>query len=46
MYVKERRGRELSVRVALAGGVYRRGEQLNVLEERVLKGLCVKLLGG
>lgn len=28
--VKERRGRELSVRVAIAGGVYRGGEQLSV----------------
>lgn len=55
VYVKEReRGRGLSVRVDLAGGVYRggymcegkKGEQLSVLVECVLKGHSVKNLGG
>lgn len=43
--VKERRGRELSVRVAIAG-VFIEGENSSVLEECVLKGLGVKYLGG
>lgn len=59
VYVKERDGgRGLSVRVALAGGVYKGGyvcerkkkagggEQLSVLVECDLKGQSVKYLGG